>query len=109
MEEIFQLMFYMGCVLLPLHLLVMHEFHRWKSTEYEHIRRHGVVIRRIDALDDASEVIGSYCGAEIHRTVTFQGMRYEFSGVVPSGDASAVRRDELYLDPGLLYVNCDGS
>jgi hypothetical protein len=107
MAVIFELVFYIACVLLPLHLLMMYEFHRWKSAE--NLRRHGVVIRRFDALDDASEVIGSYCGARIHRTVTFQGMRYEFSGVVPRGNQDAIHRGELYLDPGLLYVNCDGS
>lgn len=107
MEAVFTLALYMLCVLLPLHLLIMRELHRLKSPEY--IRQHGVIVHRFDALDDVSEVIGSYRGAEIHRTVTFKGMRYEFSGVVPSGHDGAVHRNELYLDPGLLYVSCDGS
>ena len=104
MEVILKLAFYMLCILLPLHMLMTREFYRWKRAES--CRRQGVIVRRFEALDDATEVIGSYCGADIHRTVTFQGMRYEFTGIVPSGGRAAVRRDELYLDPGLLYISC---
>lgn len=106
-EVVLKLFFYMLCILLPLHMLMTYQFHRWQKEQT--VRRHGVVIDRFEALDGASEVIGSYWGAEIHRTVTFQGQRYEFSGVAPSGDPRALRRDELYLDPGLLYVSRDGS
>jgi hypothetical protein len=106
-EVILKLVFYILCILLPLHMLLMREFDRWMHAE--NIRREGVIVRRFDALDDASEVIGSYRGANIHRTVTFHGMRYEFSGVFPPGRHGALHRDELYLDPGLLYISCDGS
>ena len=107
MEVVLKLLFYMLCILLPLHMLIFHEFHRWQASESA--RRLGVVVRRLDALDEASEVIGSYCGAEIHRTVTFHGVQYEFFGVVPTGEQETVHDGELYLPPGLLYVNCDGS
>ena len=107
MEVILKLVFYMLCILLPLHMLMMHEYQRWRNAESG--RRYGVVVRRFDALDAASEVIGSYCGAEIHRTVTFHGIQYEFLGVVPTGEQGAVHEGELYLPPGLLYVNRDGS
>lgn len=107
MEVILKLFFYMVCILLPLHMLMTHEFHRWQREQT--VRRYGVVVHRFEALDDASEVIGSYCGAEIHRTVTFDGTRYEYFGVAPSGERRALRRDELYLDPGLLYVSRDES
>ena len=52
----------------------------------------------------ASEVIGSYLGAEIRATVTFKGMRYEFAGVVSPAHQAEINANELYLDPGLLYV-----
>ncbi len=107
MEIILKLAFYMLCVLLPLHMLMTHEYLRWQRER--NVRRRGVVVHRLEALDNASDVIGSYCGAEIHRTVTFEGTHYEFFGVAPSGKYDALRRDELYLDPGLLYVSRDDS
>lgn len=106
-EVVLKLLFYMLCILLPLHMLMTYQFHLWQRERSA--RRHGIVIHRFEALDDASEVIGSYCGTEIHRTVTFDGMRYEFFGVVPENDRRALHRDELYLDPGLLYVSRDDS
>jgi hypothetical protein len=107
MEVILKLTFYILCVLVPLHMLMAHEFHRWQRELSA--RRHGVIVHRFDALDDASEVIGVYGGVQIHRTVTFQGVQYEFHGVASSGEQGKLRRDELYLDPGLLYVSRDGS
>ena len=106
MEVILKLAFYMLCILVPLHLLMSREYVRWQRAQAPQL--HGVVVRRFDALDGASEVIGSYCGAEIHRTVTFHGTQYEFFGVVPAGGQGTVRQGELYLPPGLLYVSCDG-
>ncbi len=107
MEVILKLTFYILCVLVPLHMLMAHEFHRWQRELSA--RRHGVIVHRFEALDEASEVIGIYGGVEIHRTVTFQGVQYEFFGVAPSGGQAKLRQDELYLDPGLLYVSRDGS
>lgn len=107
MEVILKLAFYILCVLVPLHMLMAHEFHRWQRELSA--RRHGVIVHQLDALDEASEVIGVYSGVQIHRTVTFQGVQYEFLGVAPSGGQGKLRQDELYLDPGLLYVNRDGS
>lgn len=107
MEVVLKLAFYILCVLVPLHILMAHEFHRWQRELSA--RRHGVIVHRLDALDEASEVIGLYSGVEIHRTVTFQGVQYEFFGVAPAGGQGKLRRDELYLDPGLLYVSRDGS
>jgi len=107
MEVILKLAFYMMCILVPLHMLMAHEYHRWQRDLAT--RRHGVVVHRFDALDDASEVIGVYGGVEIHRTVTFHGVQYEFFGVAPSCNLDTLRRDELYLDPGLLYISRVGS
>ena len=81
-------MLVLSCVLimlaiaLPLHWAVLHQLERSESPEY--FRRYGVIIKHEKALDDAAEVIGTYCGAAIHRSVTFKGMVYEFAGVVPA-------------------------
>jgi len=107
MEVILKLAFYILCVLVPLHMLMAHEYYRWQRELSA--RRHGVIVHRFDALDEASEVIGLYSGVGIHRTVTFQGVQYEYFGVAPAGWQGKLRRDELYLDPGLLYVSRDGS
>lgn len=107
MEVVLKLAFCMLCIVVPLHMLMAFEFRRWQRDVAS--RRHGVVVHRFDALDDASEVIGNYGGVEIHRTVTFKGVQYEFFGVAPSRDGGGLRRDQLYLDPGLLYISRDGS
>jgi hypothetical protein len=64
----------------------------------------GVVVRTTDALDEMSEVIGRYMGAEIFNAVVFKGMRYEFERVAPPIYKEVMRGRELYLHPGLLYV-----
>jgi hypothetical protein len=101
-------MLVLSCVLimlaiaLPLHWAVLHELERWESPEY--FRRYGVIVKHEQALDDAAEVIGMYCGAPIHRSVTFKGMVYEFAGVVPPRRQKRIDENELYIEPGLLYV-----
>lgn len=99
MESAFFAVLIMLCLVLPLHAVVMWQFSRWESPEY--FRRHGVVIRRREALEQVGTVIGAYCGAPVHDTVTFMGMAYRFHGIVPP--AYRVRASELYVDPGLLY------
>ena len=87
---------------LPLHWAVQYQLERWESPEY--FRRYGVVITHPDGLDAVAEAIGSYCGAAVHRTVTFKGMVYEFAGVVPPRYQRRIDENELYIEPGLLYV-----
>lgn len=87
------------CLVLPFHLLVVWQFARWDRPEF--FRRHGVVIRRRDALGGTGPVIGSYAGEPVPATVTFKGMTYRFHGVV--SPARKVRAGELYLEPRLLY------
>ena len=91
-------------VALPFHCAVAVQFSRWESPEY--FRRYGVIIRRPEALDEFSEVIGRYSGTLIYRSVTFKGMEYAFAGVVPPGYQARIAENELYLDPGLLYRLC---
>jgi hypothetical protein len=92
----------MLAIALPLHWAVLYQLERWESPDY--FRRYGVVIRHPDGLDAAAEAIGSYCGAVVHRTVTFKGMVYEFAGVVPPRYQRRIDANELYIEPGLLYV-----
>ena len=89
---------------LPFHWAVMAQLARSESPEY--FRRYGVIIRRTEALEARTEVIGHYRGTPIHRSVTFKGMEYEFAGVVPPRYQSRIGENELYLDPGLRYVFC---
>jgi hypothetical protein len=96
----------MLAIALPLHWAVLYELERWESPEY--FRRYGVVVKCPEALDAAAEVIGTYCGAAIHRSVTFKGMTYEFAGVVPQRYQRLIDENELYIDPGLLYVTRRG-
>jgi hypothetical protein len=89
-------------LVLPFRWAVMQELAYWESAEY--FRRFGVIIRRPEALQACTEVIGRYQGAPIHRSVTFKGMEYEFAGVVPPRYQDRIDESELYLDPGLLYL-----
>jgi hypothetical protein len=78
----------------------------YESPEY--FRRYGVIVKRPEALDAAAEVVGWYCDAPIHRSVTFKGMVYEFAGVVPPRYQRRIDANELYIEPGLLYVTRPG-
>jgi hypothetical protein len=66
--------------------------------------RHGVVVRRFDALDDVAEIIGRYRDSNIYRYVTFKGMRYDFERVVPTPLLFRVGPKELFVEPGIVYV-----
>ena len=89
-------------LVLPFHWAVVLGLARWESPEY--FRRFGVIIRRPEALEACAEVIGQYQDAPIHRTVTFKGMDYEFAGIVAPRYQARIDENELYLDPGLLYL-----
>jgi hypothetical protein len=89
-------------LVLPFRWAVMTELAHWQSAEY--FRRFGVIIRCAEALDARSEVIGNYQDAPIHRTVTFKGMEYDFAGIVAPRYQARIDENELYLDPGLLYL-----
>jgi len=89
-------------LVLPLHWAVTTQLDWWQSPEY--FRRFGVIIRRLEAPDCHAEVIGRYSGVPIYRSVSFKGMEYEFAGVVPPRYCSRIDENELYLEPGLLYL-----
>lgn len=64
----------------------------------------GVIILRPEGLDGHTEEIGRYGGAPIYRSVSFKGMQYEFAGIVPPRYRQRIDENELYLEPGLLYL-----
>ena len=66
--------------------------------------RHGVILRRFDALDGVAEIIGRYRDSNIYRYVTFKGMRYDFARVVPAPRLFQVGPKELFVEPGIVYV-----
>lgn len=43
----------------------------------------------------------------IYRAVTFKGMVYEFDRITTPGYKNRIDHDELYLDPGLIYIAHD--
>lgn len=88
---------------LPLRTLVLRVIDHADSPEY--YRRHGVIVRCVEALDHTGEALGQYRGVPIYRSVGFKGMRYEFEGVVPPAYKQHVRRWQLFLEPGLLYLD----
>ena len=59
-------------LLAPLHFRVIHLLNHLDSPGY--LREVGVIILRQEALDSCGEIIGTYSGAAIHRSVTFKGM-----------------------------------
>jgi hypothetical protein len=87
---------------LAFHWAVMFALTWWESPEY--FRRFGVIILRPEGLDGHTEVIGRYRGAPIYRSVSFKGMEYEFAGVVPPRYCRRIDENELYIEPGLLYL-----
>lgn len=75
----------------------------WESPEY--FRRFGVIVLRPEGLDGHGEQIGRYGEAPIYRSVRFKDMDYEFAGVVPPRYVRQIDENELYIEPGLLYVH----
>jgi hypothetical protein len=100
--DLFYFVVIFASLMLPLHWLMMAQFAWWNSPEY--FRRYGVIIRRMEALDACTEVIGHYRGAPVYRSVAFKRMEYEFARVVSPRYQARIDENELYLDPGLLYV-----
>jgi hypothetical protein len=72
---------------------------RWDSPECL-----GVVTLCPKRLDGHGELIGRYGEAPIYRSVRFKDTDYEFAGVVPPRCVRPIDENELYVEPGLLYV-----
>ena len=89
-------------LLLPLHLKLKELLGRLGTPAY--LREVGVIILHPQALDSCGDIIGRYADASIYGTVTFKGMVYEFDRITDPGYKYYICRDELYLDPGLIYI-----
>ncbi len=87
---------------LPIFLLLRR--HLALLQDPSNLLRHGVVVRRFDALTGVAEIIGRYRGSDIYRYVTFKGMRYEFERVVPLPRLFRVGPRELFIEPGIVYL-----
>jgi hypothetical protein len=81
---------------------VMFALSWWESPES--LGLPGVIVLRPEGLDGHTEEIGRFGDAPIYRSVTFRGMEYEFAGIVPPRCQRRIDENELYLDPGLLYM-----
>ncbi|MBL8529931.1 MAG: hypothetical protein JNL68_19820 [Burkholderiales bacterium] len=85
-------------------ILLMLRKHLALLDDPANLLRHGVIVRRCDALDSVAEIIGRYRGSDIYRYVTFKGMRYDFERVVPAPRLFQVGPKELFVEPGIVYV-----
>lgn len=85
-------------------IYVLRRLERWSELSARELVQVGVVVKSVRALDEVAEVIGRYMGADIYRSVTFHGLRYEFAGVAPPAIKAHLRGRQLYLEPGLLYT-----
>ena len=90
-----------------LHWGVMIQLERRRRPEY--LRRYGVIVRRVEALEATGEVVGTCIGFPIFGSVRFKGMEYEFAGIVPTRYQGRIGENELYLEPGFLYTTGAGS
>lgn len=87
---------------LPFHLLVHWELARMRRSLQS--REPGVVIRREEVLEDHSGPIGRLGGRAIYGSVTFKGRVYRFDRVAEPWYRARVRPQEIFLEPGLVYV-----
>lgn len=69
------------------------------------LRRVGVVVKSVRALDGMAELIGYYMGADIYDRIVFKGVSYQFVCVAPPAVKAHLRGRQLYLEPGLLYAS----
>ena len=98
---------FVAALALLLHRGVMIQLERPRNPEY--LRRYGVIVRRVEALEATGEVVGTCIGLPIFRSVRFKGMEYEYAGIVPTRHQNRVGENELYLEPGFLYTTGAGS
>lgn len=86
----------------PVHLAIEREVSRIVRAEDDRNRR--VVREPAQKCDALGPVIGFYNGATIYENVTYEGMVYAFDRLAPPRYDRMLEANELYLDPGLVYV-----
>jgi hypothetical protein len=73
--------------------------HRW----FRRFEPEGLVVESEGELEAIAPIIGTYHGDEIHEWVRYRGERYEFAYIAPPRYRLRVKRDELFMPPGLVY------
>lgn len=86
---------------LPFYWAVQRELARQGDPAY--LRRHGVVIVSLRAIEAHSAAVGTYCGRDIWGTLTFKGIVYRYDRIVPPKERERIGAGELYLEPGLVF------
>ena len=66
--------------------------------------RYGAVLESERELEAIAPMIGTYHGDEIHEWVKYQGVRYDYAFVAPPRYKLRVKKNELWLAPGVVYV-----
>lgn len=95
----------LAALFIPLALfgLVVWAVHRWFRRYEGYLPDLGVVIESETQLDGVAPMIGTYHGDEIHEWVRYRGNRYDFAFVASPRYKLRLKRDELFLPPGLVY------
>ena len=97
----------LAALLVPLacFALAVWAVHRWfrRFEGFFHPSRLGVVLESETELEAIAPTIGTYHGDEIHEWVRYHGERYDFAFVAAPRYKLRLKRDELFLPPGLVY------
>ena len=75
-----------------------------KQEGYPDPKTRGAVLESELELEAIAPTIGTYHGDEIHEWVKYQGVRYDYAFVAPPRYKLRVKKDELWLAPGVVYV-----
>ena len=84
---------------LAIFILAVWGIHRW----FRRFEPLGAVVESETELDAIAPMIGTYHGDEIHEWVRYRGERYDFAYIAPPRYRLRVKRNELFLPPGLVY------
>src|SRR5687767_11101065 len=71
---------------------------------YPDPKRNGAVVESERELEAIAPMIGTYHGDEIHEWVKYQGVRYDYAFVASPRYKLRVKKNELWLSPGVVYV-----
>ena len=75
-----------------------------KQEGYPDPKTRGAVVESERELEAIAPMIGTYHGDEIHEWVKYQGVRYDYAFVAPPRYKLRVKKNELWLAPGVVYV-----
>ena len=79
--------------------LLVWGIHRW----FRRYEPQGVAVESEIELEAVAPVIGTYHGDEIHEWVRYRGVRYDFAFIASAKYRLQLKRDELFLPPGVVY------